>query len=117
MPQVVASLRTSPLYGGIAVIAIAAFVIGCAGPVEREDDPLDAREELQRQRTIQPLDDIDEERRGETAPTLFEFYVDEEGRIRVLLLPYILLDPGAEEPLDDVEHDEFEAPDVPDPEQ
>ena len=92
-------------------------LFGCAGPVEREDDPLDAREQLQRQRTIEPLDDIDEQRRGETAPTLFEFYVDEEGRIRVLVLPYILLDPGAEEPLDDVEHEEFEAPDVPDPQQ
>ena len=103
-------------------IAIAAaitgvlFGFGCTqwgGPVERDDNNLTERQTQQRQRLIEPLgevppdDEWPEEIRGPQTPTLLEFYVDDDGQIRVDILPYLLVDPGSE-PIDEApDPDEF----------
>ena len=109
--------RTSNNRGNIiSIVVMAGIVAGCApaNPVDGPTGVLTAPEELQRQRTIAPLQEVDEERRGEMAPTVVEMYLDDDRRIGFALFPYVVLDPTepARDDVDDPEEDlEEVAPD------
>lgn len=72
---------------------------GWGGPVD-DDQPLTPEEVLQRQQTIAPLEEVPDELRGEPAPVVLEFYVDDQGRIRVNFFPHVIdpAPPPADEP-------------------
>ena len=103
------SLPVSPRLVAVFIVVLLATLIGCAGPVERQDDPVDDREFLLRERTIDPLGDVDDEFIDQTAPTILEFSIDDRGRIRIDILPYLLVDPG-EQRRDEMDHQQFDPP-------